>query len=210
MLKPLNIIFAAILFAACTVHAVDEGETVLWWMFNDNMSISDNNGSGASYTIDTLTGRGDANGLGVNGIRISAYDGDTLLGYLKVSDADGVASDFYPMPGLEEDAHHELIESWDAGPSYALLTPYASTPGVSFMIELGNWDSERGPGNEWMILAVSEEGTPTSLQEFINNSIDMQSERDWTGGSFNVPEPTSGLLMLIGASLLALRRRRRS
>ena len=205
-MRKLFLAFSLLLASTCAVRAGDE--SVLWWMFDENTPINDINGSGATFTIDKLVGRGDAAGKTVNAIRIGAYDGDTLLGYLTINDGGGNNLPYYSVPTEILDSPGG--QSWDAGPTYANLGSYA-TPGVSFMIELGNWDATLGAGNEWQILAHSDPGTMESLKNFIHAAdFDIHTTLAWTGGSYSVPEPSSGLLILIGAGLLALRRRRRA
>lgn len=208
-MRKLFLAFCLLLASTCAVRAGDE--SVLWWMFDETTEINDINGSGAPFTIDTLVGRGDAEGKTVTAIRIGAYDGDTLLGYLLINDGGGPGGEnlpYYTMPTEDFDTGGK---SWNAGPTYALLGEYASTPGVSFMIELGNWDDSLGEGNEWQILAHSDRGTMESLREFIEiSAFEMHTTKEWDGGSYSVPEPSSGLLILIGGALLALRRRRRA
>lgn len=205
-------LFLAFSFLLASTYAVRaEDESVLWWMFDEDTSIKDINGSGATFTIDTLVGRGDAEGKTVNAIRIGAYKGDELLGYLTINDGGpdgGNNLSYYSVPTEDFDSGGQ---SWDAGPTYANLGSYATTAGVSFMIELGNWDASLGAGKEWQILAHSDPGTMESLKNFIHVAdYDIQGTLAWTGGSYSVPEPSSGLLILIGAGLLALRRRRRA
>ena len=202
----LKTLLIAVLFSACVLRA-DE-DSVLWWMFNETTSISDINGSGDTFTIDTLVGRGDAEGKTVNGIRVAAYSGDSLLGYLAIGDGFGDTMEYYEMPTMERIGGN-WTESWNAGPTYAVIAPYASTPGVSFMIELGNWDDSLGPGNEWQVLASSDPETIENLNQFLHDfDYDPQTKLEWQGAGYSVPEPSSGMLLLIGGALLALRRRR--
>lgn len=206
-MRKLFLAFSLLLASTCAVRAGDE--SVLWWMFDETTPINDINGSGATFTIDTLVGRGDAEGKTVNAIRIGAYDGDTLLGYLTINDGGGNNLPYYSVPTLDFD--NPDAPSWDAGPTYANLGSYATEPGVSFMIELGNWDASLGAGKEWQILAHSDRETMANLKEFLDvGDFDKHTTLAWTGGSYSVPEPSSGLLILIGAGLLALRRRRRA
>lgn len=197
----------ALVLAACVAAGgflrAENESTVLWWMFNETFEIQEVNGT-ETTTIDALKGRGAAAGKGVNGIRIGAYHGDTLLGYLDVADPDGVVSStVYTMPTEDYDSGSA---EWNAGPTYAIYAPYATDPSVTFMIELGNWNET---DNTWLILAHSETGTVESLREFIDVAdFEMHGTLEWTGGSYSVPEPTSGILLLVGGALLALRRRR--
>ena len=48
-----------------------------------------------------------------------------------------------------------------------------------------------------------------ALSEFMNSSLMATNLKAWSGGTFNAaPEPTSGLLMLLGLAGLVLRRKR--
>ena len=195
-------IMTVVLAAACMSLPAGE-ESVLWWMFDETTDIYDVSGT-TSCKINELVGRGDAEGQRVNGIRVAAYNGDALLGYLALADAESTDMAYYPMPTMDFDAG---TASWNAGPTYARLAPYASDPSTTFMIELGNWDATRAPGDEWLALAHSSAATREVLREFIDVSdFEMHTTLEWTGGVYSVPEPSGGLLFLIGGALLSLRR----
>ena len=95
-------IVAVVLAVACTLLPAEE-ESVLWWMFDETTDIYDVNGT-SSCKINELVGRGDAKGQLVNGIRIAAYQGDALLGYLALADGEATRLDVYPMPTTDFDA----------------------------------------------------------------------------------------------------------
>jgi hypothetical protein len=63
-------------------------------------------------------------------------------------------------------------------------------------------------------LAASEHKSASSLADYIfgNNSMSPVAAaafgKNWTAGTYSVPEPTSGLLFLVGGMLLGLKRRR--
>ena len=95
---------------------------------------------------------------------------------------------------------------------FTVITP-DSPSSLSFAIELGNWEN-----GEWVTLATSSTMSYNDLTvldadgyHILNmaDSIDLYNFQPWAPAAFGVPEPSSGLLVLIGAGLLALRRRRR-
>lgn len=82
--------------------------------------------------------------------------------------------------------------------------------GWSFYIELMNQDS----GGNWYNAGRIDNGgsnyswSDVSSHVFSSSSMSMSLATPLKTGSANVPEPTSGVLLLIGGALLALRRRR--
>ena len=84
---------------------------------------------------------------------------------------------------------------------------YAS--GYTFYIELMNYDN----GN-WYTAGTIDKGTGNWSYDdikaniFSSSSMAMNLATPLKSGTAHIPEPTSGLLMLVGGALLALRRRR--
>ena len=84
---------------------------------------------------------------------------------------------------------------------------YAS--GYTFYIELMNNDN----GN-WYTAGTIDKGTGNWSYDdikshiFSSSSMSMSLATPLKSGTAHIPEPTSGLLMLVGGALLALRRRR--
>ena len=78
------------------------------------------------------------------------------------------------------------------------------------MIELGNWDN-----GTWTMVAMSQAVNYTQLESdhhvnvWSDQTIDPQVPDVWAVSTYTVPEPTGGMLFVIGGALLALRRRRR-
>ena len=100
----------------------------------------------------------------------------------------------------------ESLEIPMGGAWYAVLPD--SPEGLSFMVELGNWEN-----GQWTMIAQSQSYT---YAELVNHIIENWSGpgatpaiQPWIATGYMVPEPSSGLLLLMGAGLLALRRKRR-
>ena len=181
--------FAAI-FLACTVRAEDDGLRVLWWQVGDmtdptslgDVKVQKVNDGGETTAAD----------LGVTHARIREVSTDT---YLKMLNP---ATQTFTLDAIN------VPMTWRAD-----VSAYASgSPEYAFIIELGNWD-----GSNWSVLALSETVSYNSLDA--NSHIDHVSGINpnpitpWVATSYVVPEPSSGLLLLVGAALLALRRRKR-
>ena len=90
----------------------------------------------------------------------------------------------------------------------------SSLAGLSFAIELGNWENGQWTTlattgmisyNDLTVQSVAEGGTYILTAD---QGYNLPTFMAWTPQSYMVPEPSSGLLILIGAGLLALRRGR--
>ena len=85
--------------------------------------------------------------------------------------------------------------------SYAISGNVDDYASKTFFIELFN------SNDSWM--AQSSKVSGSSLAQYMTGSMSMNPPSGpWTGGTYSVPEPTSGLLFLVGGMLLGLKRRR--
>ncbi len=199
-----RLFLCALVFAACVLYA-DVDDNLILWMFEDS-PIQEVDGSGPVHVGDLVGRGGAAEGVRVNAIRLKKTDSDGSTEYLKLQLEEDVGGDWrtwITLPGIEDGTH-----VWEAGPAFADISGYSISredPRTSFMIELGNYSGD----GDWIVLAASESATLGSLEKgghILSGPNDMQGHVDWTGGSYAVPEPSTGLLLLIGGGFLALRR----
>ena len=188
------VLLASVLVASLSCEAAEGGE-VLWWMVGENYkSITGTTTDGST----TMT----AEQLGVTDARIRWENGSekgwlTLYGL----DANGKVYELEGAGGAEVPAMFfgnlsDLAED---------LTSY------SFVLELGNWNN-----GSWVHTSM-ESKAATYNQLVADKHISQWKETTptygtpWkpTTGYTVVPEPSSGLMLLVGGAVLMLRRRRR-
>ena len=191
------VLLASVLVASVSCSATEGGE-VLWWMVGeDYKSITGTTTDGSGKTI-TMT----AEQLGVTDARIRYQDGSgNTLGYLKLYglDANGTVYELEGAGGAEVPAMF-----------FGSLSDLAGDPtSYSFVLELGNWKD----GN-WVHTSMESEASYSQL--VADKHISQWKETTptygtpWQPTNFTVvPEPSSGLMLLVGGAVLMLRRRRR-
>ncbi len=183
MVNPKNIVIAFLTlgwaFAVCATE-----EAVLWWQVEDPDVTTFHEGVKSASELGVTDARIRVTGKGADEYLMMAPFGDDMPTY----SATGV-----PM-------------TWYA----SVISPYNSAS-YSFMIELGNYDYGTG---EWTVLATSE---VRSYKWLVDAGHIMENwdghypilQEIWIPDAYVVPEPSSGILLLIGGGLLALRRKRR-
>lgn len=194
----------SLLFAVLVGRAVDIGDvgsSALLWMVNDNL-VTEVTGQVDPVKVSDLRSRPD--GLSVNYARVMAVktDGSETQPVFLDLYAKNELGDMYSAGDFTD------VSGGRAGPLWANVTGYEDAS-WSFMIELGNLN-DSGDEDVWTAMAYSEKATYDQLRQFIQKGEILDpTMTPWQGGSYVVPEPTSGLLVLLGGALLALRRRRR-
>ena len=131
--------------------------------------------------------------------------------------ADGMYT-YYMDIGVTSDTMEPTGDGAGTGPMLSYVGAFNSPTelaGLSFAIELGNWANGQWTTlattgmisyNDLTVQSAAEGGTYILTAD---QGYNLPTFTAWSPESYNVPEPSSGLLVLIGASLLALRRRRR-
>ena len=171
--------------------------------FSDYMSSSEN----WSATDSSFAARIRVTGGNING--------DVFLGLY--------GRDEYNVPYIESGELGMAFDSsgtgyWGAGVPDGNQSPSgnysAGDPEYSFIVEIGNvlWDENSGTASWVETVATSAAAAYSTLGAYIHQTFDMNPGQMavWTQTSFNaVPEPSSGLLTVIGFAFLALRRKRK-
>ena len=173
-----------------SLSASGEGN-ILWWLVQPDDVVED------WYGTQTTIGA-----IGATDARLRIDDGSgnsTYLSFL-VWDDDG-------------DGHVERVEIGGVDGTFIPVEAWADLTGYqgasySFAVELGNFAD-----GEWVkTLAASEPVSYDYLasQGHVGSWDDISADLThvWRPSGYAVPEPSSGLLMLIGGALLALRRRK--
>ena len=192
-------VFAVLLVCALCAHAED---TLLYFQIVDKPTIITFDNQTVAW--DEYVWNKNGTDYSVNAARVVSMDGDTpsplLLGFS--SNGEFVPSGLSMMP--MDDAYLPTF-------LYAVLPSNAAE--LSFAIELGNFDN-----GAWTTLATSGSLAYSSLESAEGaagytyltspDAFSLNGLMAWAPQAYPVPEPSSGLLLLVGAGLLALRRGR--
>lgn len=125
-------------------------------------------------------------GLAVNTATLYAVKGDDK------KEIDWADIDAKAVPAMKDIGWYNLGDLTDAGD-------------YSFYVELANYNAET---QDYKSLAVGQTLKYSELDAagYILPTL-MAIAPAWSGGTYNVPEPTSGLLVLLGLASLALKRK---
>ncbi len=151
------------------------------------------------------------NGQTWNTVRVGYYTSpaattpdDAADGYLSLT----------PTSNPDENSTSTMVGASSAANGYFAVIPSGGESAYSYFIELGNYD-----GSKYTAAAQSGQIAYTDIGQYtittaqlddILGHMSTATMQAWTGGSgFQaVPEPTGGLMVLVGLSVFALRRRK--
>ena len=199
---------AACLAVALTAGVASAGDDVLYWMVDNSATVEKD---GVTSSISSFFESYDAPDGSAFAARVRVTGGD-------IQDGQDVFLDLY-IPGYGPDVGggEYGVEFSDAGGYWGAGVPTgnqspsgdysAGTPEYSFIVELGNIDSS----DNWTTVATSASASYSSLGDYIHQTFDVNPGQIavWTPTEFSLaPEPSSGLLTVIGLALLALRRKK--
>ena len=197
--------FAALSAVILATGVLSAAEEVLYWMVDGDATVNDQKVS------DFLPAETD-DSFSAARIRVTGGDitGDV---FLDVYDSAGTLQVGSGALGI---AFGESGGYWGAGVPTGNQSPlgsYAGTsPEYSFIVEIGNcsWDESSGTASWVETVAASDATKYSDLSQYIHPSFEMNPTTGgaWSPTSYNVPEPSGGLLLLVGGALLALKRRR--
>ena len=199
---------AAFVAALLTVGVASAEEDVLYWMIDSSATVEKD---GVTSSVSSFFDNYGAPANSAFAARVRVTGGN-------IQEGQDVFLDLYiPGYGLDEGGGAWGVEFstaggyWGAGVPTGNQSPSgnysAGTPEFSFIVELGNIDSS----DNWTTVATSAAKAYSDLGDYIHQTFDINPGQIavWTPTQFTaVPEPSGGLLTLMGVALLALRRKR--
>ena len=183
---------ACLLGATCLAGTASADEAgILYWMVNNPTIVR--NGE----TVASLKDYTSPEGYVADAARVVATTAGGETVFLKLYGDTTGGGDF----ALTECTEAELAGGYRTGPVVASLSGLKAES-YTYAIELGTVVK-----GSWVTLAVSDLRTFGEIAEFSKLDDLSLPPAIWQPTTYNVPEPTGGLLTLLGLAVLALRRK---
>ena len=183
---------ASLLGATCLAGTASADEAgILYWMVNNPTIVR--NGE----TVASLKDYTSPEGYVADAARVVATTAGGETVFLKLYGDTTGGGGF----ALTECTEAELAGGYRTGPVVASLSGL-NAKSYTYAIELGTVVK-----GSWVTLAVSDPHTFGEIAEFSKLDGLSLPAAIWNPTTYNVPEPTGGLLTLLGLAVLALRRK---
>lgn len=205
-------IFAVLAVGIFATDVSSAGENdVLYWMIDSTAAVEQQDGTTVSVSdfFGGYTSSADSSFAARVRVTGGGVPEDTFLS-LYVPESGVLNGEL----GVDFDT---VGDYWGAGVPDGNLSPLSAadysvgSPEFSFIIELGNVAWDEG-GGTWTTIATSGAAESyQSLANYIHQTFDLSPGQSavWTPTQFvAVPEPSRGILVVLGTAILALRRRR--
>ena len=198
-------VFAVLALLLPFAAAAGESDVLYWMVSTADSTVDMRDGSSPQGLAAYIASFGSSADIAAR-VRVAGGTEDTFLdlyypgtdGYSLEPGDLGVDLDYF---GAATSGIKSPVGSYSAG-----------SPEYSFIVEIGNvvW-SDGGNSGSWTTIAKSEAASYAMLGDYIAKtlSVDIPHGGVWSPTAFTaVPEPSSGLLTLLGMALVALRRKR--
>ena len=191
-----SLISICALFATMMTASTLNAEMLLWML--DEPLVHDVGGK--DVPLGELVGRGEAEGLAPNFVRLTKTDSNGDVVFLNLSDSSDMA--FYDWLAIPD-----AWDDWKAGPAWADIGDYSYDALFTLQVGYGELDEE-GNFLKWLVLASGSDSYEhlASYGHVFSNELSYQSGFEWKP-YLSVPEPSSMMLVLIGLSFLGLKRK---
>ena len=201
-------ILSAFLMLACVSAFGDNGSAVmLWFVDNQRIDIS----GGGEIGVKDLPGWSADEDQNELAARVRAIDGNGTSVYLDLWYYDDASGKYLKDLGLKESWVNEYGQS---GVNYSPIPGALDLMSAQFVIELGRlmWN-ENDEELTWLVTLATSPVTSysdlTASGHISPGELAIHDHTPWSDFRFfRGPEPSSGLLMLLGGAFCLLRRRK--
>ena len=200
-------LFVAFLLVRATAFADNDSSVMLWFIDNQEIDVR----GGDSIHVTDLPGWNADPNQNELAARVHVADGNGTSAFLDLWYYDDVTGSYLKDLGIKE---AWINEKGQTGVNYTPIPGSLDATTAQFVVELGLlvWDEDLQELRWKTTLATSDS---TAYQDLFASGhispgeLAIPDHTPWTNLHFTVvPEPSSGILLLLGGALCALRRRK--